>query len=171
MKAFNIFCGFFLLYCTTSVSQNDCNFDSTIYIAAYNHILNDSINKNKNIAVCDSIIDLDRFFFSDYLENFPIEREILKQYRANKKFIWFDTYYSQCIDSLFCKLNKLSKNVLFFSNIEDNMLIVELIPQIWQKNKFSYKEMSLFNTGYMYLFLFTDCGSIKAAFRSECIYN
>lgn len=160
-----------LLWNYSAMAQTDCGQDTIMYSMAYNYIINDSVNQNKKIEVSDSIVDLDRFWFSQYMNNFPIEKEKLDQYRANKNYKWFESYYSPCIASLFCKKNQQSNNILFFSQIEDNMLRVDILPKKPQNNKISYNDLAFQNTGQIYLFLFTFCGHIRAVFGTKIIYD
>ncbi len=165
-----------IIYCffcsNTIIAQINCIQDSTMYIAAYNYIASDSLNRGKSIVVSDSIVDLDRFWFSKDLTEFTVEREKLDHYRLSKNYVWFDSFYSQCISSLFSGKNLNSKMVLFFSIIEDNMLRADLLPhnKKW-KNKFNYNTMSFQNVGQIYLFIFNKDGSIKKVFSHEIIYD
>lgn len=171
MKTILISILFFINYIGIK-AQSDCDQDSIMYIAAYNYVANDSINRGKNIVVSDSIVDLDRFWFSKDLTEFTVEKEKLDLYRLRKNYVWFDSFYSPCISSLFSGKNLNSKLVLFFSTIEDNMLRVDLLPynKKW-KNKFSYDTMSFQNVGQIYLFIFNKDRSIKKAFSHEIIYD
>lgn len=165
----------FAIYCLFSfnvVAQVNCKQDSIMYIAAYDYVVNDSLNRGKNIVVSDSIVDLDRFWFSKDLTEFTVERKKLDQYRLNKNYIWFDPFYSPCIASLFVEKKMYSKQVLFFSVIEDNMLRVDLLPHNRKcVNKFNYNAISSQTEGQVYLFIFNKDGSIKKAFSHEIIYD
>lgn len=162
----------FISYSKIIYAQSDCTQDSVLYMIAYNYIVNDSINKGKTITVSDSIVDLDRYWCSAELDSFPEEKKALKQYRENKKYVWFTTYYSQCLNTLFHHTKNISaKKVIFFSQIEDNMLLAELLPYKKQCNLFSYDEMAFLSTGQSYLFIFSKEGILKAAFSHEMIYD
>ncbi len=160
----------------------DCGQDSAKYIAAYNFIINDSINQGKSIAVSDTIIDLTRDWFSEDLGNFPKEQKILDQYRENKGFIWSAPFYSPCLTTLFPeRRDESANNVLFFSTIEDNMLIVELLPYkgqfpewrpyIGDLDRFNYYEMTHQNTSRIYLFVYCENGNLRATFSGEMHYG
>jgi len=151
--------------------QYDCGNDGILYLAAYNYILNDSINHNEKIAVCDSIIDLDRFWFSQDMKDFPIEKENIDKYRAAKEFKWDKPYYSYYIDSLFCEKNKQANNILFFSQIEDNMLRTDILPHKRCVDKFNYNAMAFQNIGLVYLFIFDKNNTIKIVLSREIIYD
>jgi len=166
-----IICILCFFFCSVPVrTQSNCCQDSAKYLAAYQYIINVSANDTVGIVVSDSIVDLDRFWFYDHLVDFPLEKKIVKQYRINKQFIWFDTFYLPCISSMFCK-NVSVKHVLFFSQIEDNMLIATLLPYTRQRDKFYYDEMARFTTGIIYLFIFEDNSTIKAVFCKTMIYD
>jgi len=160
-----------ILWSYPVIAQKDREKDSVLYLAAYNYILNDSVNQNKKIAVSDSIVDLDRFWFSQDLKNFTIEKEKVDQYRSAKKFMWTKPYYSYFIDSLFCKNKKQANNVLFFSQIEDNMLRVDILPKKRCVDKFDYNAVAFQNIGRIYLFIFDKNGNIKKTFSREIIYD
>lgn len=88
MKSLVIFFLFFFPYVICN-AQSDCTNDTTMYLVAYNYIINDSTNQGKSISVSDSIIDLDRFWFSEDLIALPMEKVKLDKYRANKGYVWF----------------------------------------------------------------------------------
>lgn len=158
--------------CSVIKGQSNCDLDSAKFKIAYNYIINDSINKEKSISVSDSIVDIDRYWFSGELKNFDKEQMKLNQYRKNKNFRWFAPFYSPCLASMFCKKNNLlSNNVLFFSRIEDNMLLVEILPCKKYVNKYSYNEMAFQNVGRTYLFIFCENGNLRAVFSREMIYD
>ena len=160
-----------LLWNCSIKAQNDCERNAVMHLAAYNYIVNDSINQNKEIVVSDSIVDLDTYWFFSKLIDFPEEKRKLEQNRENKNYIWNEPVYSPCLSSLFCRKNNSAKNVIFFSQIEDNMLRADLLPHTWQLNEFRYDEMAHFTTGQIYLFIFDDDGTVKATFSSEIIYD
>lgn len=164
-----------LLFLCNGRIHSQCvdNQDTVLYKEAYDYIVNDSININKEIAVSDSIVDLDRDWFSHHLTDFPIEKKILDQYREKKKFIWLESFYSPCLASIFCK-REISKYVLFFSQIEDNMLRADLLPSKKQFNCtdiYNYDKMASLTEGWIYLFIFNNDGTIKASFNNEMIYD
>ena len=153
------------------MAQTNCSQDSTRYLDAYNYIIQEPVNQEKTIVVSDSIVDLDRFWFSQDIADYPTEKEILNQYRANKKFVWMDAYYSPYLASLFCRKTTMPKNLLFFSKIEDYMLRADLLLYKQQSNKFDYKKMTIQNIGQIYLFIFNKDGSLKFAFSHEITYD
>jgi hypothetical protein len=173
MKNIVIITAFCLSCCNVIIAQTDYQRDSIMYMVTYNYIINDSINIDKAIAVSDSIVDLDRFWFSNDVEC-PVEKERLKQYRAKKQYVWFNPFYSSCLNSLFCK-NPLSNNILFFSQIENNMLRADILPYrdkyVSQCDKFNYDKIAFQNIGYIYLFIFTPKGAIKSVLQKEMIYE
>ena len=119
MKSIVIFFLFFFPYVICN-AQSDCTNDTTMYLVAYNYIINDSTNQGKSISVSDSIIDLDRFWFSEDLIALPMEKVKLDKYRANKGYVWYPPFYSPCIALLFGNNSQHQNDVLFFSKIEDN---------------------------------------------------
>jgi len=171
MKNIVIILSILLLWDYVVVAQNDCKKETALYLAAYNYIVNDSVNQNKQISVSNFIVDLDRFWFSEDLKNFPVEKEKVNQYREYRGFNWFEPYYSHCIDSLFCKKNQQANSVLFFSKIENNMLRADVLPHKRCVDKFDYNAMAFQTVGQIYLFIFDEDGTIKMTFSREIIYD
>jgi len=175
----NIIVIFFCLYLFDVIdAQSNCSNDSIMYITAYNFINRDIIgaNQDKYIFASDSIVDLDWFIFSNDLIDYPIKKEKIEKYRINKKFVWFETFYSPFLNYLFCEIKKKQsdKGIIFFSQIEDNMLRADFLKWNYFKknfNKYSYSEMSHQNEGFVYLFIFDEFGIIKATFSHEIIYD
>lgn len=168
------FCVFFS--CGT-YSQTICSKDSTRYVVAYNYINNEKVNREKMIIVTDSIVDLDRFWFSN--DATGLLKDKIDQHRINKKFIWNDTFYSSCLNFLFPTKKKKTlraTHVLFFSEIEDDMLCADLIfcrrLSKMQSDMFNYQRMATLNSGRIYLFVF-DKGrnTIKSVFSHEMSYD
>lgn len=166
---------FIICFCYQyAIAQNGHQKESTMYMAAYEYIICDSINFGRLISVSDSIVDLDRYWSSG-LEEFPNEKNILNQYRSKKGYRYFDTYYSQSLDSLFHnrQMNQ-SNTILFFSQIEDCILRADLLTfsskQICKVKKKDYNAY-FWGTGFEYLFLFNANGVIKIVLRQEIIYN
>lgn len=170
MKSLVIITLFFFPYMVCN-AQNGCKNDTIMYLAAYNYIINDSINQRKSISVSDSIIDLDRFWFSKDLISLPEEKEKIDKYRTNKKNVWSAPFYSPCITLLFDKNVRQSDAVLFFSKIEDNILRADLLPDKSSADKYNYNQMSFQNTGRIYLFVFDKDCIFKGVFNHEIIYD
>lgn len=88
----------------------------------------------------------------------------------NKNFIWFEPYYCSYVASL-SSYNKKGEFILFFFNIEDNMLIVEVLPNKQKKKKpFYHKQLAMFINGQNFLFIF-DKNEIKFVSSIDVIYN
>ena len=113
----------------------------------------------------------DRYWFSGELKEFPEHQKKLNQYRANRGFTWVTTFYSPCLCALFGDKNSLANHVIFFSKVEDNMLLADLLPHVKQFDKFNYDKMAFQNVGWTYLFIFSDKGELKAVFNREMIYD
>ena len=81
----------FTLFYAISMAQTNCSQDSTRYLDAYNYIIQESANQEKTIEVSDSIVDLDRFWFSQDIADYPTKKEILGLQKNNdaEKFIVF----------------------------------------------------------------------------------
>jgi hypothetical protein len=152
------------------VSQTNCNKDSSLYLSAFYYIIQ---LENKNIELSDSIVDIDRFYFSDLLVDFPTEKEKIKKYRSAKDFTWFNSYFCEYLHNLKCQEEFNGNNVLFFSQIEDNILIAELLPKSNKDRemRFNYEYMTFQNIGKVYLFIFDSCNNIKEMFQNNIIYD
>lgn len=170
-----------LCYCFQYVvCQNTWQKDSTMYMTAYQYIKKDSIFSNKLIAVVDSIVDLDRYCLDCLKKEFPEEYEKLKVYRKNKKYPYshtyyscFYTYYSPLLAFLFRSQDvKQASAILFFSNIEDLMLRVDvnLYDKTYVFNKFKYEEY-IWGISYEYLFIFDKNATLRKVVRSEVQLN
>jgi hypothetical protein len=154
----------------TITAQNNCENDSIRYLVAYNYIINDSINTNKRLGVSDSIVDLDRFWFSHQLDSLPLKKAIVDTYRSNKDYKWFKTYHAECLDFLSNK-NKQGQYVIFFSQIEDDMLRVDVLPvKNSMNNTKHYDKLASFTNGYIYLFIFSR-STIQLVFSNKIIYD
>ena len=125
-----IFFFVFGVICFASTGQVNCERDFLFYSKAYDYITKLQENKTKIIAISDSIIDLDRYWDSPKLEMYPKEKERLNSFRENKGYVWSKPYYCSCIDFLRTKEDSATQitHVLFFSPIDDNILLAELLP-------------------------------------------
>lgn len=164
--------------CQYVAGQDARQRDSIMYKTAYEYIVNDSVCKNKRIVVADSICDLDRYWPAG-LEKFPEECKKLKQYREEQGKRMYKTriamYYSPLLVSLFPNRDvKRSDTVLFFSEIIDLMLRVDVIffnkQYISECERFRW-EAYMWGTAYEYLFIFNEDGTIRKALWSEIILN
>lgn len=138
----------FTLFYAISMAQTNCSQDSTRYLDAYNYIIQESANQEKTIEVSDSIVDLDRFWFSQDIADYPTEKEILGLQKNND-----------------------AEKFIVFSKIEDNVFRADLLPYKQQFNKFDYKKMTIQNVGQIYLFIFNKDGSLKFAFSHEITFD
>ncbi len=172
----------FCFVCLTSAGQINCEKDFFLYFEAYNHIVKLRENKIKIIAVSDSIVDLDRYWISPELEKYPIAKRQLNTFRENKKYVWTEPYYCSCLDALCTKEHSTTSatHILFFSQVEDNILLAELLPCT---NTFivgaegtdclsmSYDKLSMFTLANRYLFIFNTDSSISLFLKEKMIYE
>ena len=176
-----MFFAFCIIY-FTSIGQLNCERDFLFYSKAYDYIIQLQENKTKIIAISDSIIDLERYWDSPILEKYPAEKEKLNSFRKNKKYVWSEPYYCSCIDSLRTKKNKATPitHVLFFSPIDGNILLAELLPCfntfIVNAKKIdcsfvSYENLSIFTSVNRYLFIFNNDGSINLFLKEKMNYE
>ena len=140
------------------------------YKEAYNYILSDSVNQRKRIFVSDVIVDMDRFYFKDYIKN---DSTLTHLINSLTKYIWFDNFTSKEIQCLFANQDRDAESVLFFSLIEKNTLRVDLFFNRESKENFKYNRLSNYNVEniYAYLFFFDEAGKIQHVYRIEMIYE
>ncbi len=155
------------------LAQKNYSADSIKYLAGYNAIINDSINKGKSLIISDSLVDL----------NISVFYKELKQKDEDKRSVMIRLLYKIYQNVDFCskltflndKSVQYSKNILFFSPIiNDSILCAELFEykrNLNKNNKTEYRHVAAFNTSYIYLFMFDKVGKIKSMFRKEMIYD
>jgi len=138
------------------------------YLATFNYIEADSVNIGKTIYVVDSIADLDKQWFREEINLSLGENKTIENYF---KFVWEENQHSPLLTSLFKEnKNSTSDKILIFSDIDDNLLLVEVwdrkrtaLGQIDTSNTISWA--SRFTEGHIYLFIFQNNGVIKDVFR------
>ena len=155
------------------LAQKNYSPDSIKYLAGYNAIINDSINKGKSLIISNSLLDL----------NISVFYKELKQKDEDKRPVMIRLLYKIYQNVDFCskltflndKSVQYSKNILFFSPIiNDSILCAELFEykrNLNKNNKTEYRHVAAFNTSYIYLFMFDKVGKIKSMFRKEMIYD
>lgn len=155
------------------LAQKNYSADSIKYLAGYNAIINDSINKGKSLIISNSLVDL----------NISVFYKELKQKDEDKRSVMIRLLYEIYQNVDFCskltflndKSVQYSKNILFFSPIiNDSILCAELFEykrNLNKNNKTEYRHVAAFNTSYIYLFMFDKVGKIKSMFRKEMIYD
>ena len=155
------------------LAQKNYSPDSIKYLAGYNAIINDSINKGKSLIISNSLLDL----------NISVFYKELKQKDEDKRSVMSRLLYKIYQNVDFCskltflndKSVQYSKNILFFSPIiNDSILCAELFEykrNLNKNNKTEYRHVAAFNTSYIYLFMFDKVGKIKSMFRKEMIYD
>ena len=155
------------------LAQKNYSPDSIKYLAGYNAIINDSINKGKSLIISNSLLDL----------NISVFYKELKQKDEDKRSVMIRLLYKIYQNVDFCskltflndKSVQYSKNILFFSPIiNDSILCAELFEykrNLNKNNKTEYRHVAAFNTSYIYLFMFDKVGKIKSMFKKEMIYD
>ena len=144
------------------------------YKAAFDHILRDSVNRDKTIYVMDSIVDLDRHFFIEQLSDCPEQQTILE--KEKMKFDWAEDQYSPILNRLFDKFkNAKVDKILLFSDIKDNMLVANCVDKKLNQSApiqtWSVEFIISFAESFNYLFLFDDEGIIKSVYRIKMHYD
>ncbi|WP_457618859.1 hypothetical protein [Lutibacter sp.] len=158
------------------------------YEIAYNYIKQDSIKtifiygdkqsiKNE-IFVADTLVFIETTFFLDEILSFKysglnkvkmqnlLNEEYLKQIEKGKKFKGHKLK----------ELNKFNKNksgdfILYFSPIENGILMAELFKFPRSKNKINIKDLRHFNRSIQYLFYFNDAKKLLKIYKRKIHYN
>lgn len=158
--------------CSLTFSQTTLETESLMYRNAYEYILNDSINKDRIISVADCMTDLGMYWDTG-LEEYPQEKERLRSYRRERKYRYFEPYFSPLLHCLFRNKNAdISNTVVFFSPVVDLMLRADLEFYELGSGRAKFRHDAYwFGMSYMYLFLFNEDGTIKKALGMEFILN
>ena len=140
--------------------------DSAKYSCAYKFIKNTT---DKRIKVSRCIVDLDRWVFPfDSLSDLPKEKNALMAFVERKKNGRNEDYFSDEIAAQTFDVKK-PQNILYFSQIEDNMLVACLLP--FDKRRHRMKDIDRidiicrFNESENFLFVFDDNNKIKKVIK------
>ncbi len=147
--------------------------DSAKYICAYNYIKNNTTAKRIRVSRC--IVDLDRWGFPiDSLTDYPDEKNALIAFIERKKNERNKESFSDEI-TIQAPVVKRPKNILFFSQIENNMLVACLLP--FDKRRHRMKDIdkfdiiSRFNDSESFLFIFDENNKIKKVITVFVYYD
>lgn len=143
--------------------------DLNKYQIAYNYISN--LNKYKGIKISGNIIDLDMWIFPvDSLKDFTKEKEKLEAVEKRQRIARNEDFYSKELAALTPKSKKI-KNIIYFSQVEDNMLIANLVP--FEKRRHRIEDINYFDficrftTTTDFLFIFDENDNIKKVLTVE----
>ena len=148
----------------------DANID--LYKAAYNYIVKVGTKKEKDYVISYMTYDLDRHGFQDKLVDMPEEKKLVEEF--NKRHYFYleeDKGVKNSLASLTTN-SKKPKFVIFFSAIEDGMIVANVIP-IEKRRKLSIETinnlelMCLWNMWKEYLFIFNNDRTIKKVAYQE----
>ena len=157
----------FILGLSSCSSNNEVDF-SNVYKEAYEYIQKDSINVGLKIAVSDSIIDLDRAWNLE-LEDYPVIKDELDQYRAKHGYKYFKPYYSFALHELHEDYKQHPQMILFFSQIENCTLRADLYmfnPQYQYRN-----DLYIWGECTEYLFIINKNMQIEKVLKRLVILN
>ena len=147
--------------------------DSAKYICAYNYIKENTTAKRIQISRC--VVDLDRWAFPiDSLADYPEEKNALIAFVERKKNERNKESFSDEI-TIQTPVVKRPKNILFFSQIENNMLVACLLP--FDKRRHRMKDIdkfdiiSRFNDSESFLFIFDENNKIKKVITVFVYYD
>lgn len=152
----------------TLAQDNDNINASIIYRHVFEYIQQDGINAKFNIAVSDSIIDLDKNWNIE-LGEYRNEELMLNQYESNLKCEYFKPYYSATLFSLHEANKHNPQLILFFSPIENHILRADLHSF---NSQYQYRnELYIWGECIEYLFLLKEDGNIKKVFKQKVLLN
>ena len=147
--------------------------DSEKYSCAYKFIKNNTTAKRIKVSRC--IVDLDRWVFPfDSLADLPKEKNALMAFVERKKNGRNKDCFSNEIAALTFDVKK-PQNILYFSQIEDNMLVACLLP--FDKRRHRIKDIDRFdiicrfNESENYLFVFDDNNIIQKVIKVVVNYE
>lgn len=160
--------------CHTSQPPSMLNkIDSAKYSCAYKYIKNNTTAKRIKVSRC--IVDLDRWVFPfDSLADLPKEKNALMAFVERKKNGRNKDCFSNEIAALTFDVKK-PQNILYFSQIEDNMLVACLLP--FDKHRHRIKDIDRFdiicrfNESENYLFVFDDNNIIQKVIKVVVNYE
>lgn len=147
--------------------------DSAKYICAYNYIKENTTAKRIQISRC--VVDLDRWTFPiDSLADYPEEKNALIAFVERKKNERNKESFSDEI-TIKIPVVKRPQNILYFSQIENNMLVACLLP--FDKRRHRMKDIdkfdiiSRFNESENFLFIFDENNIIKKVLKVLVCYD
>jgi hypothetical protein len=150
--------------------QDISNADLFKYKQVYDYIIKDSISLNKKIMVSDTIVFMERTLFWENLKVQGEKAEItINRIDSIDNARKYDNFYSLQLSKSFKKDTTATLN-LYFSKIFKDSLVAEVIDNKGLY-KASYNRVTMFNTGYCYLFTFDTNGTIKEVLIKEISYN
>lgn len=153
-----------------SKAQDISNADLFKYKQAYDCISKDSINLNKKIMVSDTVVFVERVLFWENLKVQGEKAEItINRIDSIDNARKFKNFYSLLLSRSF-KKDKTATLNLYFSKIFKDSLVAEVIDNKGLCNA-TYSRITMFNSGYCYLFVFDKKGYIKIVLRKEISYN
>lgn len=155
-----------------SLSEDIGEQDFSKYLKVKNYIEHDSLTQNRELYFSEYLVDLDRFWFLEDLNNFPCLKKKI-EYLSKNKFKWFEDYYSKNLHQLWGVQNSKAKSILFFSKIEENTLRVDLFLTKNHPSYFKYDQLTTtpMDKVFAYLFFFNEEGEIHKVFCKEIIYG
>ena len=147
--------------------------DSAKFICAYNQIKENTTAKRIQISRC--VVDLDRWTFPiDSLADYPEEKNALIAFVERKKNERNKESFSDEI-TIKIPVVKRPRNILFFSQIENNMLVACLLP--FDKRRHRMKDIdkfdiiSRFNVSENFLVIFDENNIIKKVLKVLVCYD
>lgn len=158
---------FIILFPLSSTAQT---IDSLfIYKQAFKYISRDLGIKKKRIAVSNKLQNFDSYMFLyiDSVKGSNLEMIVRqRQERSMDPNARRDNIYSFILDKRFNKISKHTEYALFFSYIEDGIVLAEIGKL--QKNGKSTEYWTVANTAlefFHYMFIYDNTNKLKKCFR------
>lgn len=159
----------FLVCCLKAEAQsNSVEANSNIYQRAFEYIKQDSINVGINIAVSDSIVDLDWNGF-DGLDEYKDENADLDNCRNRQVNKNIKPYYSPALHELHNSNKHAPQKILFFSPIENNLLRADL--HVFNLQYLYNNDWYIWGECIEYLVLLDENGHCKKVLKRRVILN
>jgi hypothetical protein len=160
-----------IVFDAVSLKAFSCDSLCIIYRAAV-----DSISKSESInmadcVISDSIYDLDRFFAIQSMSEFPDIQSDLKYSYVSRSLQSLCPIYSECLHQISVSSVNNPKYIIFFSSIEDSVLVGELfeLPKLSvNMQTYDYQRIASFAESIQFFFLIEE--NQIATFRSKKLY-
>ena len=171
MKTYYILAAVWVIVVSAQLKADSCNSPCTIYQAAIDSISKSEAISIANCVISDSIYDLDRFFAIQLMSEFPDIQSKLKSSYENSSLQSSYPLYSECLHQIQGTSVNNPKYIIFFSGIEDNVLMSELfeLPKTSATmESYDYQRIAMFTESIQFFFLIE--GNRIVSSRSARVY-
>ncbi|MBQ3946531.1 MAG: hypothetical protein II670_13150 [Alphaproteobacteria bacterium] len=173
MKTYYILAAVWVIVVSAQLKADSCNSPCTIYQAAIDSISKSEAISIANCVISDSIYDLDRFFAIELMSEFPDIQSKLKSSYENSSLQSLCPLYSECLHQIQGTSVNNPKYIIFFSSIEDNVLMSELfeLPKTSATmESYDYQRIAMFTESILFFFLI-EGNRIVSSKSAKVYYN